>query len=122
MAEAHPTWHFEIGDTWAMMFACQNTDGTPMVIDPAVQLIWRLADRFKETTLFALARDTGGITIANVDLGQIIVTLAPEQSSILTPGRYFDELTAIKGGTFTMAEGMIIAKQKLPAVAGVLLP
>lgn len=91
-----------------------------MIIDPAVELFWRLADKFKQTTLFTLDRGTGGITIANANLGHIIVTLAPEQSSMLTPGRYFDELTAIKGGTFTMAEGMIIAKQKLPAVAGVL--
>lgn len=113
MRSPHETFEFYAGDTWPMLFACHNVDGTPMVLDNTADILWKLDDRLKETRLLTLTRSSG-VIIVSVDEGICLVTVTPEQSAMLGPGRYFDELSVTKAGQFTMSEGMVLVKRRLP--------
>lgn len=78
-----------------------------------VQIIWKLANSLKTTDVITLTRGDG-ISVTDINGGVCLVLISADRSATLIPGRFYDELTIIKGGTFTMAEGAIVAKKKLP--------
>jgi len=107
MTEQHPDFLQYSGSTWEFDAALHDADGNPLDLT-AAQIAWRLYD-VRGAVKIELTLAGGGIVLVNALGGLCKITATAEQTKVLAPGAYRDEVvvTMPSGFVTTQAVGNI---------------
>ena len=102
MAALHPFFACYVGDTAEISGTLLYADGTPFNLASGAVVQWTLENaagaKVLELSLNA------GITVADETSGTILITMTPEQTAALPPGRYADQLRATDPNGFVSTQ------------------
>lgn len=105
----HPPLQFYAGDTWELVWNCNDVDGNPLDLTNALSIEWKL-DTLPVRQNVRTDELGGNISVIQPATGgQCVLTLPPTVTTTITPGYYFDQLrvTTATGFVSVQASGRV---------------